>query len=280
MHRTRFAASALLLTTVVPLAACGGGGTSTVAEDCEPIVADVQTAEEGKLTAAVQEYPPYVSMAGDELSGVDGVLIAEVAERLCLEPEVQVTSITAVVESVRNGSADLTAGNWYINEERGREFELSDPVYIDQMALLTADGATSLDQLEGKTVGTPQGYLWVEDLQSVLGSQVKLYASEQAVYQDVRSGRTDAGVVTYGAAKHLVESNDDSELQVELMEPDERVEASVGQARTAVLVHKGRTQLRDAVNQVVEEMRADGSLEQALEEAGLPASAADVQAAS
>lgn len=48
------------------------------------------------------------------------------------------------------------------------------------------------------------------------------------------------------------------------------VEASVGSARTVALVHKGRTELREAVKRVVEQMREDRSLQKALEETAFP----------
>lgn len=269
------------------LAACGGGSDTSASAagrasgaGCTPVVEGVKTANQGKLTMAVAEYPPYVSLKGGKLSGVDGAVLARVAEKLCLTPDAKTSSFTAIVESVKNGQSDLSAGNWYINAERGAQFELSKPVYLDKMALLTKGGATTLDAISGGTVGTPQGYLWVEDLQKALGaSKVKLYATEDAVFQDVRAGRINAGVMTFGGANQLAKANGNSGLQVKEMEPDDRVQASVGAAQTAVLIHKGNTALQEAVNTVVQQMRNDGSLAKALEDNGLPASAADVPAA-
>jgi len=269
----------MVAATALTLSACGGSSNAgeKVASDCKPIVNGVQTHTDGALTMAVAEYPPYVSLKGGTLSGVDGVLLTRVAKELCLKANASTQSFTAIIESVRNGSADLSAGNWYINEERGSQFELSKPVYQDKMAVLSASGTTSLADLAGKTVGTPQGYLWVKDLQAALGAdKVKLYASEDAVYQDVAAGRIDAGITTFGGANQLVKANK-SNLKVKVLEPDQRVQASVGAAQTAVLIHKGNTALQQAVNKVIEEMRADGSLKKALTDVGLPALAAEVK---
>lgn len=268
--------SALLMAAALPLAACGAGSNaSSVPADCKPVVDGVTTENAGKLTAAVQEYPPYVSMKGGQLSGVDGEVIKRIAKDLCLQPDVKVQTPTAIIESVKNGSVDLTAGNWYINEERKVLFAISDPVYLDKMALVTTSGADTLDGVSNAPVGTVQGYLWVEDLQKALGTdKVKLYQSEDAVFQDVKNGRISAGVITYGAGSHLLKTNPDPKLKVELMQPDERVGASVGAARTAVLVNKEQTALRDAINKIVVTMRNDGSMAKALTDNGLPAEAA------
>lgn len=277
MNRTKL--SALILTCMLPLAACSAGTPTAdaVSADCTPIVADVTTINEGKLTIQVPEYPPYVSLKGGTLSGVDGVLLTEVAKKLCLTPDAKTASFTALYESVRTGKADMTAGNTYINDERAELYEVSNPVYSDKMALLTTDGASTIESLQGNAVGTPQGYLWVKDLQNALGAEnVKLYASEDAVYQDVRAGRIAAGVMTFGGASQAVKANSDTELKVVELEPDPRVQASVGAARTAALTPKGNTKLIEAVNLVIQQMHDDGSLKAALEEVGLPGSAADV----
>jgi polar amino acid transport system substrate-binding protein len=143
---------------------------------------------------------------------------------------------------------------------------------------MTADGAKTLDDLKGKSVGTTQGYLWVGDLQKQLGKdKVRLYASEDAVYQDVKAGRIAAGVITYGGGSYLLKSNNDTRFKIEVFSSDPRIPASVG-ARTAVLVHKGNKDLQKAVNTVVEAMRKNGELAKALEKAGINADAADVTA--
>lgn len=71
----------------------------------------------------------------------------------------------------------------------------------------------------------------------------------------------------------------DSSLKVTELEPDARIKASVGAARTAVLVHKDNTKLKEAVDTIVGKMQADGSLAKAVDDAGLPSSAVDVKTA-
>ena len=270
---------AVLALTVAATTACSSSNAGAeIVDDCQPIVSGVETTESGELTAAFQEYPPYISNAGGTVSGVDGEVVKRVASALCLDVNAKVTTPTAIIESVKNGSADLTLGNWYINEEPASLYELSDPIYADQMAVISPDGATGISELEGKTVGTVQGYLWVEDMQNALGSgNVRLYNSEDAVYQDVAAGRIDAGVTTFGGATQAGKTNQGDE-EVEVLAPDQRIAASVGTPRTAALIHKGNTGLQEAVNVVVAEMHGDGSLEKALTDNGLPASAADVSA--
>lgn len=280
MNRPRARIALAVLTLgAAGLTACGGSDDKPIdiASDCKPIVEGVTTVASGELTMAVAEYPPYVSNAGGRLTGVDGEMLTEVASKLCLQPDPKIQSFTAIIESVKNGSADLTAGNWYINDERKQTFEVSSPVYADQMAIVTQAGLDSLDQLQGKQVGTTQGYLWVEDLQKALGQKnVKLYATEDAVYQDVKVGRIAAGVITYGGGAQILKSNNDTTLKLEVLKPDQQVKASVGTPQSAVLIHKGNTKLLEAVDKVIADLHQSGKLKQILTSNGLPASAADV----
>lgn len=279
MNRARLAATGIAaLVAPFALVACGGDDNQlAIPDNCEPVVEGVETAKDGKLTMAVAEYPPYVSNKDGKLSGVDGDVLTEVALRLCLQPDVSTQSFTAVIESVKNGNADLSAGNWYINDERQAQFEVSDPVYADQMAVISNDSLDSVDALQGKTVGTTQGYLWVSDMQKTFGkNNVKLYATEDAVYQDLKAGRIDAGVVTYGGATQLLTTYKDEDRGLEVLQPDDRIKDSVGTPRTAVLIHQGNTSLLEAVNTVVGDLRADGTLAEILADNGLPESAAEV----
>lgn len=282
MRRNTIAAAAIFtLVTAATLTGCSSDeGSAAVAADCKPIVDNVTTEKAGELSIAVAEFPPYVSLAGGSLSGVDGEILTRVAEDLCLVPKAQTQSFTAVIESVKNGSADLSAGNWYINEERKDKFEVSDPAYEDQMVVISKEGLTSLEELEGHSVGTTQGYLWVGDFQKVLGdSNVQLYASEDAAFQDIRAGRVEAGIFTAGAAKQLLDANNEKNLKIEPFKSDKRIDASVNVPVNAVLITKGKTALLEAVNLTLAEMRDDGSLEAALEKAGLDPAAATISAA-
>lgn len=279
MKRSNLITLATIAASSLALTACGGGeDTTSVASDCEPIIDGVETVNEGQLTAYVAEYPPYITGAGSQYSGVDGDLLMRIADELCLEPNFETHSFPSILEGVRNGSADLTAGNWNITPEREEEYDVSHPVYSDQMAILSESGASTAEELQDLSVGSVQGYLWIEDLQSLMGSgNLSLYDTEQAIYQDVGVGRIEAGVLTFGATTHLLESNDDDDLELELLEPDERIFGSDG-LDAAVLLHEGNDELLEGVNTVIEEMHSSGEIVELLDEYGLPESAADVDA--
>ncbi|MFV0434888.1 MAG: substrate-binding periplasmic protein [Leucobacter sp.] len=272
------AGAAALMLGLSALTACSSGTSqeSAVADDCTPIMEGVETVKPGKLTAAVAEYPPYVSQAGGEVTGVDGVIMQRIADELCLELNLEVQGWPAIYENTRNGAVDMAEGNIYLNKERLELYEVSVPVYRDEMFIVSKDGISSLEDMKGKKVGTVQGYLWVEDFQNALGKDnVQLYASEDAAYQDVANGRIEAAIMTSGGARQILEANNDTTLKNVKFESNDKIAASVEPPQSIVLAPKGNTEFIEAVNLVIEGMQEDGSLVKALTDNGFEETAAE-----
>lgn len=267
----RAVAAAIGIGTVFAVTSCGTtGSASTVDPDCEPI-AEVETLREGKLTVLVAEHPPFVSMQDDELTGIEGELINDIAADLCLELEATSTSFSAVIEGLQSGRADLSAGNWTVNDERRELFEVSHGVYTSGMGLVTqGEDWSTVDDLRDKALGTPQGYLWIDQLNNVYGKDnVRQYQTDVAVLDDVKAGRIEVGVVSLAANTWRLTQDQYSSLTMKEMEPTEEIPYTQEPPISVALIAKGNTALRDATNTVIKEYHDSGQLGQALEDAGL-----------
>lgn len=272
----RAAAVVIGIGTLLAATSCSStGATSTVDADCEPI-AEVETLHEGKLTVLVAEHPPFVSKRGNELTGIEGELIKDIAEDLCLELDVTSTSFSAVIEGLQSGRADLSAGNWTVNDERRKLFEVSDGLYTSGMGIVTQDkGWSTVDDLKNKSLGTPQGYLWIDQLNDVYGADnVRQYQTDTAVLDDVKAGRIGAGLVSLAANTWRLSQDQYSSLTMSEMEPTEEIPYTQEPPISVALIAKGNTGLKDATNTAIKEYYDSGELGRALEEAGLDADTA------
>ena len=259
------------IATLFAATSCGStGSTSTVDADCKPI-SEVDTLHEGKLTVLVAEHPPFVSMQGNELTGIEGELIKDIAEDLCLELDATSTSFSAVIEGLQSGRADLSAGNWTVNDERRELFEVSDGLYTSGMGLVTqGEGWSTVDDLRDKALGTPQGYLWIEQLNNVYGKDnVRQYQTDVAVLDDVKAGRIEGGLVSLAANTWRLTQDQYSSLTMAEMEPTEEIPYTQEPPISVALIAKGNTALSDTTNTVIKEYYDSGELGQALEDAGL-----------
>lgn len=271
MFRT-FTAAALAGGMALTVGACSSDAESTVAEDCQP-AQDFPTVNEGTLTVGLTEIPPFSYTQDGEPTGVDVDIVEEFAAANCLDVDFQPMTYSAAVPSVQDGRIDLTVGDWYRTEARTEVVSLSAPLYLDELGVISEDGITDVNQLEGKSVGTVDGYLWVEDLRSLLGSDLKVYPSSVELKQDIEAGRLDVGIDAYGTALYNFQ---DSDYQVTTVEPDPAVAATVEAAQTTLPYTKDNTEMGAALDEAIEDLHSSGRIVEILEEHGLPASAAEV----
>ena len=263
---------AAIVTTAALLTGCGGKdkAVGSVDEDCKP-AHEFSTIKEGTLTVVSYDLPPYSMVKGPELTGVDGDILKYIAEKECLTITLMPVATAAVVPTVQSKRADLAAGDWYRTAERAEIVTLSDPLYLDQMGLISEDGVTAIPDLKGQRVGTVDGYLWVADLKAYLGDDVKIYAAGLNMYEDLKAGRLDVAVDSFGSGAFTVKD----EFKVEVAEPQEEVAASLEGAQSTFPMTKDNDEMLAALNEIIAEMHENGKMAEILEANGLDASAAD-----
>ncbi|WP_449278890.1 ABC transporter substrate-binding protein [Leucobacter sp. GX24907] len=264
------AATALLAGT---LAGCAGtGGSAAGDENCTPEY-EFDTISDGTLTVANVDLPPFTQSGEGGLEGVEGALMTKFAEESCVDLQIDVLTAAASIPAIQSGRADIGTGAFYRTAERAEVVEVTEPIYLDQMALMSTDGYVSVDDLEGKNVGTVDGYLWVEDLRGLLGDDMKVYNTAQNLYEDLKNGRIDIAVDSFGSGMYNLE---DTDFQVEVVEPDDRVAASLEAAQIMFPIAPDNSSLTEAMDEFITQLRESGELGEILEENGLDASAADV----
>ncbi len=264
------------LVALPALAACGGNassGSTSAAKGCTP-AHQFTTVQKGTLKVASFDLPPFTRFEGTTLTGVDADIINEIAKRECLTVQAQPLDAANVIPAAQNGRADLAAGDWYRTEARAKVVALSDPIYLDQMGIISKDGANTIPALKGQKVGTVEGYLWVTDVQKYLGSGVTTYPTSTAMWQDLQNGRIQVGLDSYAASTYTNTKNN-AGMKVEVAKPFDGVAASLQPAQSAFPMSKSNTALLAAVNDDIEAMKKDGSIAKILTANGLEASAAD-----
>jgi polar amino acid transport system substrate-binding protein len=269
------AMAAVTILAAATLSGCGGGSSPTaVSADCKP-KHEFKTMKKGTLTVVSFDLPPFSKVQGNNLVGVDGDILEAIAKMECLTLTVKPAGAAAVIPTAQAGRADLAAGDWYRTAERAKVVALSDPLYLDEMALISEQGVSAVPDLKSKglTVGTTEGYLWVADLKDYLGSKLKTYASPVNCYQDLQAGRLDVCVDSYGSAVYTTKGKN---LKVEKAKPFDKVAASVEAAQATFPMPKGREDMLKAINADIATLRSSGELAKILTRNGLQASAAEV----
>lgn len=163
-----------------------------------------------KVSFATTEFPPYVIVNGNALSGFYVDIARELCRRLGLQPDIQVLPWSRGLEYVKTGRVDgilmpvytpeRTAYMYFTEESSGRE----------RISILTRRGsgiqAKSLDDLKGMMVGTVFGYSYGKEFDSYGDIRKDVSPDNYLLIRRLALGRyslvaSDEGVLKYLARK-------------------------------------------------------------------------------
>ena len=253
----------------ISLTACGGSETAGSAADCTPAHTDLKTITDGELTVASYDYAPATILEGENVTGMEGDLINEIAKLECLKVTVSTSGgAGAVIPSVQSKRVDIGSGNWLRTKERLKIVHLSTPLWSDPQAIVSKTGLTSED-LEGKMVGSVAGNLWNDSMQKWLGDKFKIYQDDESIYGDLKAGRIDALVASSASAKYRFKDAPIEGAQVIDVKPNPNVPqfAAVGQVMLPSSLDNEA--LGKALDEDIEKLRENGTIKKILEKYGI-----------
>ena len=218
----------------------------------------VQTLEEGTLKVCSDvPYVPFDILEGDTFTGFDGDLVTEIAKGLGLELQAQDSGFDGLQSglSLNSGQCDLVASAMTITEDRQKKLDFTDGYYDSKQSLLVPTGSdiASIDDLAGKKVGVQQGTTgksYTEE-NAPEGTDIISFPQDSDMYNAIKAGQVDALLqdfpVNYGHEQDggfkIVEDYDTGE-------------------EYGFAVKKGNTDLRDAINEQLQELRDSGTYDE------------------
>jgi polar amino acid transport system substrate-binding protein len=240
----------------------GDTGDGAEEDSCDP--AGLALVEDGVLTVATDRpaYPPWFEGKPKDYSGFEGELASQVAERMGLP-------IKWVVEPFNKSYApgakdyDFDINQISITPEREQAVDFSDGYFNDNQGVLALEGssiesATSLTDLKDAQLGAQVGTTSLSFIEDVIqpNSQVKVYDTTNDVKSALESGQLDALVTDVVTTVYLRDFEIDGTVVVGQYPTEEPF---------GMIFEEGNP-LRPCVNEVLDEMKADGTLEALQEE--------------
>lgn len=250
--------------------------TETTTEECVPAHPGLTTVEAGSLTVAAYEYQPFSAIDGDTLSGAEGEILNAIAALECLDVIVQPGTGAAMIPAIESGRADTTLGSWYRTAARAEIVLLSNPVIIDQLTLISVNGVDSIEGLIGNKVGSTLGFLWNEDLENILGDDLSLYETTQALYADLASGRISVVVDTFPSGTAALANTPVDGAEFNVPAADDRVVSTTKPGQTNFPVNLNNPGLQEAINDNLDTLRESGVLGEIAEKWGFSPTAIEV----
>jgi len=241
--------SVMLLTglTALMLCACGSSKASS---------GNSLTVEDGVLTMATNAYfPPYEYYEGSEIVGIDAEIAQAVADKLGLKLKIEDMEFDSIITAVTTGKADMGLAGMTVTEERKQNVNFSDTYATGVQVVIVPEDSdiASIDDLSGKKIGvqlSTTGDIYCTD--DFGKENVEEYNKGNDAVMALKSGKIDAVVIDNEPAKNYVESNEGLKiLETEYVTED-----------YAAALNKENTELLDKVNKALEELKAEGKLDE------------------
>jgi polar amino acid transport system substrate-binding protein len=216
------------------------------------------TAETGGTLIVGTEagFAPYEYMVGDEVVGIDMDIAKAIADSMGKKLEIKNMDFDGALLAVQNGTVDLVAAGVSVDEERKKVMDFSVD-YVNSTEVVIVNKATpavaSVEDLADKIVGVQQGNIadfYVEE--NIEAKEIKRYTKFAQAAEDLKNNKIDCIVMDQMPAQDMVAAN--PELSI--------LDGALFEDKYAIAVKKGNTELLDQINTVIEQLKADGKIEE------------------
>lgn len=235
-------------------AASSEAASSEAASETE--TAELSTVEPGKLIMSTNAaFPPYeMTTDSGEFEGIDIETAQAIADKLGLELQIDDMDFDAALLAVQQGKADMVMAGVTVTDERQNVMDFTDSYATGIQSIIVKEDSdiASVDDLAGKKIGTQRGttgYLYCSD--DFGDENVVAYDDGLTAVQMLNNGQVDCVVIDNAPAKEFVAANPGLKL----------LDTAYVEEDYAIGVGKGNTELKDAINTALEELKADGTLQ-------------------
>ena len=243
----------MLMTAVLVLSMAGCGASEKAPE------ADKSEKTSGELYVGTEAgFAPYEYMSGNEVVGIDMDIAKAIADAMGKELVVKNMTFDGALNAVTQGKVDLVAAAVSVDEERQKVMDFSHN-YVDSSDVIvineSAGTITANEDINDKIVGVQQGNIadiWVTN--NCPDAQVKRYGKFVQAAEDLKNNKIDAIVMDLYPAQELVKANPGLKIL------DEENPLFVDQY--AIAVKKGNSELLEEINNVIDQLIADGKIEE------------------
>ncbi|MFV0343488.1 MAG: ABC transporter substrate-binding protein [Anaerocolumna sp.] len=217
-----------------------------------------KSSEDTLIVGTEPGFAPYEYMEGNEIVGIDMDIAQALADAMGKKLEIKSMDFDGALVAVQKGKVDLVLAGVSINEERLAVMDFSND-YVDstEVVVVNAENPTvaSIDDLNDKIIGVQQGNIadaYVSNTDNVTAKEIKRYTKFAQAAEDLKNGKIDCIVMDEFPAQELVSAN--STLKI--------LDGTLFEDKYAIAVQKGNTELLEEINKVIDQLNADGKIEE------------------
>lgn len=212
---------------------------------------DVKSA--GKLVMATSpDFPPFESLEGSEVVGIEVEILEKFAEEIGVELEIKQMDFDSVLPGVQSGKYDVGVSGITITEDRKKNADFTNPYFMASQAIVVLKDSDikSKADLKGKKISVQTGTT-AEEFCMAEGYEVLAYQANNDACSALTSGKVQAWVV-------------DNEVAIDLSAKTNGATIVLDEAMTSepygFAFPKGSETLVAEFNKCIEKWIADGTI--------------------
>jgi len=245
----------IILVLIVSLALVGCGGKNNTEDTWSELE------DQGKIIVGLDDtfVPMGFTDKNGELTGFDVDLATEAIKRLDMDLELQAIDWNLKEQELETGNIDLIWNGYSITKERMEKVNFTKP-YLDNqqiIVVLNDSDIESREDLKNRIVCTQNSSSALEaieksgDKENFKDGDIVLFDTYTEAFLDLEAGRVEAVVGDEVLTKYYIEERGKEKFKI--------ASGDFGDEEYGVGVRKGDKTLLDKLNNVLDEMKADGT---------------------
>lgn len=250
-------ALAIVLTLIIAFSAVACGSSKQAAASSSSATPTIDAIKaKGKLVVMTNaSFPPfeYIDAEG-KVAGVDIDSAQKIADKLGVELEMVDMDFDLLIDALKNGKGDLVAAGMTATAARAEIIDFS-VIYISMGLKVIVPVGTDIkdfDGLDGKKIAVQEAttaHIYAQE--HYKNAELLPFKSAIDAGNAVKSGNADCAIIDMLPAEYMTANSPEIELMEGLLSEEE----------TAMGVAKGQEDFLAVVNEVLEGIMADGSLQ-------------------
>ena len=239
-----------------------------------------------KLTSLRKSGVMYVASSGDsyayidqdtkEFSGVDAIIIKEIAKRLGIEKvEMKLINFSELIVNANNNNIDIICDGMYAKADRAKQIYYGDIWYTQGGALVVPEGSSVDGQKTfdpSKTVvGYTEGTIWQARVEQWakdgLIKEARATGDQSSSLTALQFGKIDAFLTDSTVIEDMQKRTPDAMKGLKLAPNYTDTDAEIG--KIAPSVSFDNIDFMNEVNNVFQELKSEGFIDKAMKDSGL-----------
>ena len=200
-------------------------------------------------------FAPYEYYDNNEIVGVDVEIAKEIASALGKKLVIKEVYFDAIINEIKSGKSDFALAGMSVNEERKKQVDFSHTYIISKQIVIVRNDSDikNISQINNKKIAVQLGTIadsYVTD--NNITKDIVRQKKYLSMAEDLKAGKVDLIIMDELPGKKIVENNENLII----------LDGFVFEDNYAIAVKKGNTQLLNKINEVIDNLKNSGKIDE------------------